>query len=73
MSDAVTIESRGIPTIVVGHTHFEYAAQVHAKAKGCEELPLLMHDPPEGGMVGDEVEATDEQVRAVVAGLTTAP
>ncbi len=70
MSDAVTIEARGIPTVVVGHTPFEYAARVHARAKGCEKLPLLMHESPPGGMVGDDVEATDEQLRRVVEALT---
>jgi hypothetical protein len=70
VSDAVTIEKEGLPTIMIGHTTFEGAARVHAKARGVPELPMLITAPPAAGVVGDETSVTDEQLELVVRALT---
>ncbi len=70
MGDAVTIELQGLPTITIGHTTFEGASKVHAKARGLPDLPLLIHEPPPIGVVGEEISATDEQLKLVVRALT---
>lgn len=70
MSDAVTIEMKGLPTIMIGHTTFEGASRSHAKARGLSDLPMLIHEPPEAGVVGGDVIVSDEQLALVVAALT---
>jgi hypothetical protein len=70
VSDAVTVETSGVPSVVIGHTTFEGAARVHAKARGLPDLPMLLHEPPAAGVVGEEIEATDEQLQVVVEALT---
>jgi hypothetical protein len=70
VSDAVTIETKGLPTVMIGHTTFEGAARVHAKARGVPDLPMLITPPPAAGVVGDETSVTDEQLEVVVRALT---
>lgn len=70
MRDAVNIELAGLPTIMIGHTTFEGAARVHAKALGLPDAPMLMLAPPGAGVVGEEVEVTDAQMDAIVTALT---
>lgn len=55
---------------MIGHTTFEGASKVHAKARGLPDLPMLIHEPPPAGVVGDDIEATDEQLDLVVRALT---
>lgn len=69
MRDAVAIESGGLPTITIAHTTFERAARAHAKALGLADIPLLVHEPPAAGVVGDDVEVSDEQLELVVRAL----
>jgi hypothetical protein len=68
--DAVNIELAGVPTIILGHTTFAGAAKVHSKALGLPDAPMLMLEPPPAGVVGDDVEATDEEMAAIVTALT---
>jgi hypothetical protein len=70
VSDAVHIETNGLPTVTIGHTTFEGAARVHAKARGVPDLPLLITPPPAAGVVGDETSVSDEQLALVVRALT---
>jgi hypothetical protein len=70
VSDAVTLELEGVPTIMIGHTTFEGAARVHAKARGLPELPMLIHEPPGAGVVGDTIDVSDESMELVVGALT---
>lgn len=55
---------------MIGHTTFEGAARVHCKALGLPDAPMLMLEPPGAGVVGEDLEATDEQMEAIVAALT---
>lgn len=56
--------------MLIGHTTFEGAARMHAKARGLPDLHMLFHEPPAAGVVGEEVEATDQQLRFVIDALT---
>jgi hypothetical protein len=73
VSDAVTVELEGLPTVTIGHTTFEGAAHVHAKARGLPDIPLLMLEPPAAGVVGEAAEASDEQMETIVRALTREP
>jgi hypothetical protein len=71
--DAVHLEDLGRPTITIVGDHFQMAAELHCRAAGLPDLPLLIEPAPHegsaphdvGGLVADNIDAV---VRALSTG-----
>lgn len=74
MHDAVALERRGIPTVVVAHHTFAFAAATQAKTMGLPDLPLAVMPRPEPTWTADDIaRVVADLTTQVVPALTTAP
>lgn len=64
MHDAVALERRGVPAVVVAHDSFAYAAQTQARVMGLPDLPVAVMPRP-------DPEWLEERIARVKAELAT--
>ncbi|MBI4504998.1 MAG: hypothetical protein HY691_05645 [Chloroflexi bacterium] len=73
MHDAVALERQGIPTVVVAHHTFAFAAATQAKTMGLADLPLVVMPRPEPTWTADEIaRVVIDLAKHVAPALTTA-
>jgi hypothetical protein len=62
MHDAVALERRGVPAVVVAHDSFAYAARTQANVMGLPDLPVAVMPRPDPTW-------SDERIAQVMADL----
>ena len=72
MRDAVELEKRGIPSVIITEGIFQAAAQSLARTLGLPDLPLVVVPQPKGGMTHqDKVDLVKRITPQIFKGLTT--
>lgn len=71
MRDAVELERRGIPTVMVSQDVFEAASKAQARVLGMPDLPLVIAPQPRPSDTPEKLERdVEDAFKSAVAGLT---